>query len=302
MKHRITLCLAATLLLTLAACKKSDLPGFTKTESGLHYQFLVENADGQQVQLHDVLRCEIILALDHDTLYSNMGNPQLLLQAADAQFYGSIEEGLLMLRQGDEAIFAVEADSVALYHNMPASYTAGTGQKLYYTIRLNDIVTADSIAKAEAAFVDNMNMLRQGEQERLEAYIRDNNITAQPNADGLYLIINKKGKGKAIAAGSQVAFNYTGRRLDGTVFDSNVQSIAEEAGIYDSRRTYAPEQFVMGEAHYVKALQDGMEGLTPGTQATLIAPSALGFGSVGRGEKIAPYTTLVYDIEIISVD
>ncbi len=302
MKQRITLALVAMALLAVVACKKSDLPGFTKTESGLHYQFLTENNAGQQVQMNDVLRCEIILALDNDTLYNNMGDPQLLMQASDAQFYGSIEEGLLMLRQGDEAIFAVEADSVAQYHNMPASYIAGQGQKLYYTIKLDDIVTADSLAKAEESFINNMNMLRQAEQERLATYLRDNNITAQPNEDGLYLIINKKGKGKAIETGSQVSFNYTGRLLDGTVFVSNVQSIAEEAGIYDSQRTYTPEQFVMGQANYVEALLKGMTGLTQGTQATLISPSALGYGSVGRGEKIGPYTTLVYDIEIISVN
>ncbi len=301
MKQRITLALAAIALLAVAACNQSDLPGFKKTESGLHYQFITENAAGEQVQMDDALLCEIILTLEKDTLYNNMGDPQLLLQATDAQFYGSLEEGLLMLHKGDMAIFAVEADSVAQYYNMPDNYNAGKSQKMYYTIKLDDIITADSLAKAEELFLDNMNKMRQAEQERLVAYIRDNNITVQPNEKGLYLIVNKKGKGKAIQAGSQVSFNYTGSLLDGTVFASNVQRIAEDAGIYDSQRTYTPEQFVMGQAHYVEALQEGMMGLTQGTQATLIAPSSLGFGSVGRGEKIGPYTPLIYHIEILSV-
>lgn len=291
---------AITIIMT-ACGPKSDLPGFKKTESGLHYQFVAENKDAQQVQMDDALVCEVILTLGDDTLYNNTGNPERLLQATDAQFYGSIEEGLLMLHKGDEAIFAVEADSVANYHNMPDCYTPGKKQKLYYHIKLADIVTADSLAKAESLFLVTMSDLQKAEPVKIEQYIQENNIKATLDEDGLYIVISKKGTGKKIGVGSHVAFNYTGLLTDGTVFDSNVQSIAEEAGIYDSRRTYAPEEFVMGQSSYVKGLLLGMMDMQKGTKATLIIPSRLGYGSIGRGAKIGPYCPLVFNIEIVSV-
>lgn len=295
--------IALAITTVMVACgPKSDLPGYKKTESGLHYQFIKENKKAQQVQMDDALVCEVILTLDEDTLYNNTGNPERLLQATDAQFYGSIEEGLLMLHKGDEAIFAVDADSVANYHNMPGSYTPGKRQKLYYHIKLDDIVTADSLAKAEALFLATMSDLQKAEPAKIEQYIQQNNIKAVPDEDGLYVVINKKGTGKKISVGSRVAFNYTGRLTDGTIFDSNVQSVAEEAGIYDSRRNYAPEEFVMGQSSYVKGLLLGMIDMQKGTNATLIIPSKLGYGSIGRGGKIGPYCPLVFDIEIVSVN
>jgi FKBP-type peptidyl-prolyl cis-trans isomerase len=302
MKQHITLALVALAILVVASsCHKSDLPGFKKTESGLHYKFIKENKKAQQVQMEDALVCEVILTLEHDTLFNNMGNPQRLMQATDAQFYGSIEEGLLMLHKGDEAVFAVEADSVAKYHNMPANYKAGKSQKMYYTIKLDDIVTAASLAKAESLFLDDMNKRQEAEPQTIAAYISSNNIKVAPNADGLYIITNKKGSGAKIKAGSHVTFNYTGRLMDSTVFVSNVQSVAQNAGIYNSQRTYKPEEFIMGEASYVKGLLEGMEGLSQGANVTLIIPSSLGYGSEGMGEKIPPYTPIIFDVEIVSV-
>lgn len=293
--------MALLVLAVASGCHRSDLPGFKKTESGLHYKFITENKDAQQVQMEDALVCEVVLTLEKDTLFNNMGAPQQLMQASDAQFYGSIEEGLLMLHVGDVAVFAVEADSVARYHNMPASYQAGKKQKMYYTIKVDGIVTADSLAKAETLFLDDMNSRQEAEPKEIAAYISSNGITAKPDESGLYVIINKKGYGPKVKTGSHVTFNYAGMLLDSTIFVSNVQSIAEHAGIYDSDRTYAPESFVMGEVYYVKGLLDGMEGLPQGTRATLIIPSRLGYGSKGRGEKIPPYTPLVFNIEIVSV-
>lgn len=303
MKQRIQIAtFVALATLTVASCgPKSDLPGFKKTESGLHYKFLTENKGAQQVQMEDVLDCELVLVFENDTLYSNEGSTQRLLQATDRQFSGSLEEGLVMMHKGDVATFAIDADSLALYHTMPAAYVAGKGQKMYYTIKLNDIVSADALEKESQMFIDEMQELQHKEPQLLAQYIADNNIKAEPNANGLYVIVAKKGAGPKIVMGSNVTFNYTGRLLDGTVFDSNVESVAKEAGIYDAQRSYKPKEFTMGQASYVRGLLEGMEGLQKGSKVTLVIPSSLGYGSEGRGERIRPYSTLVFDIDIVNV-
>ena len=56
------LMLMAAVMMT--ACNKSDLPGFKKTDSGLHYKFVTENKGGQQVQKGDILVCEVVMKMD----------------------------------------------------------------------------------------------------------------------------------------------------------------------------------------------------------------------------------------------
>ena len=303
MRQRLqTATLVALATLMVASCKpKGDLPGFSKTESGLNYVFLEQHKEAQQVQMDDVLDCELILRFEDDTLYNNMGRSQQLLQAGDRQFVGSLEEGLVMMHIGDKAAFAIRADSLAKYHTMPPSYVAGKGQFMLYEIKLNGIVTAAAQEKERQLFLDEMQEMQRQEPALLAQYIADNGIEAQPTENGLYVITHKKGTGSKIETGSHVAFNYTGRLLDGTVFDSNVEGTAKEAGIFDAQRKYEPEEFVMGQTSYVRGLIEGMTGLQKGAKVTLIIPSKLGYGAVGRDKKIKPYSTLLFDIDIISV-
>ena len=300
-KIKIATLLVATLA-SLVACKqKSNIPGYERTESGIHYKFDIKNDNKPIVHLDDVLVCELKLWLDSDTLFSNVGDPQPLLSASESPFYGSIEEGLLMMHMGDKATFAVEADSLAKYHTMPTNYRAGQGQHMYYEVSLANILSSDSMAHAASLFMEDMENRRLREPEILQTYLAENNITATPSDDGLYTIIRKKGNGPKIKEGSTVTFNYTGRLLDGTIFDSSVESTAQDAGIFDPARQYSPERFEMGKASYVRGLLLGLQGLAQGTSATFIIPSSLGYGSEWRSTKIQPYSTLIFDVDIVSV-
>ena len=298
-KNLLLVALSATVV--VACSPISDIEGFDKSESGLHYKFDVSNPNNPQVQMDDALVCELTLWLENDTLFSNTGDPQRLMSAQDGLFYGSVEEGLLMMHTGDDATFAIEADSIAKYHDMPQCYVAGQGQKLYYHIKLHDIVTADSIAHAESMFINDMETRRQQEPALLAQYLEQNNIKATPNDDGLYVIIRKQGKGTKATIGSQVTFNYTGSLIDGTVFDSNMEEKAREAGIYNASSQYSPQTVELGATSLMQGLRMGLEGLSEGAQATLIIPSALGYKSEWRGNIIKPYSTLVFDTNVLKV-
>ena len=47
--------------------------------------------------------------------------------------------------------------------------------------------------------------------------------------------------------------------------------------------------------------EEGVMGQPEGSQLQLIIPSALGYGSQGAGQMIPPYSTLVFDLDIVSV-
>ena len=282
-----TAMVAGTMLLT--ACGSGDMKGYKQTADGLYYRFEVQNKDAQQVQEGDVLVGEMTLRLDTTVLLSNVGRTERLMPAIPS-YDGVLHEGLLMMHVGDKVTFAIEADSMAKFmqpNQMPPMYEQGKGMKFYYEINLQDIVTKEEFAEEQANYQTQMEEVRQQEPELIANYVKENNIKAQPTADGLYIIVKKAGKGTKVAVGRQVAMHYTGRLLDGTVFDS---SIGKE-----------PLSYVVGQMGLIRGWEEGVMGQPEGSQLQLIIPSAMGYGSQGAGQQIPPYSPLVFDIEIVSV-
>lgn len=283
----------------LAACGS----GFKTTESGLMYKFEKQNKSAQQVQDGDVLVGEMTIKFDTTVTFSNVGNATRIMQATKS-FDGDLYEGLLMMHVGDKATFAIEADTLAKFlqaNQMPPYYEAGKGMKIYYEISLQDIVTKDEIMQEQANYMSEMQQRQQSEPEAIANYINNNNIKVKPNADGLYVIVKKKGNGPKVAAGKKVAINYTGRLLDGTMFDSSVESDARRGNIYADGRTYEPLTYTVGQMGLIKGWEDGIMGQPEGSILQLVMPSSLGYGSRGAGEMIPPFSPLVFDIEIVSV-
>ena len=290
MKKQIRL---ATLLVAgtamLAACGSGDMKGYKQTENGLYYRFEQQDKNAQQVEEGDVLVGEMTIRLDTTVLRTNVGRTERLMPAIP-MYDGVLHEGIMMMHVGDKATFAIEADSMAKFmqpNQMPPMYEKGKGMKFYYEINLQDIVTKDEFAAEQANYEAEMEKARSAEPELIANYVKENNIKAQPNADGLYVIVKKQGKGTKVAVGRQVAIHYTGRLLDGTVFDSSVGN--------------EPLSYVVGQMGLIHGWEEGVMGQPEGSQLQLIIPSALGYGSQGAGQMIPPYSTLVFDLDIVSV-
>lgn len=103
---------------------------------------------------------------------------------------------------------------------------------------------------------------------------------------GLHFINQGDGQGEFIKNGDIVDLWYTGRFLDGRVFDSN---LGETVMTVD-----------MPAAGYIEAWDEGLKLMKNGSKARLIVPYELAYGTAGRG-PIPPYMTLVFDIEIVKL-
>lgn len=121
-------------------------------------------------------------------------------------------------------------------------------------------------------------------------YLKDNKITAKPDAKGLYYIEKVKGKGPLAVAGKKVKVLYTGKLLNGKVFDSS----------YD-RKPVKPLEFTLGQGQVIPGWDEGISMMSAGGKATLIIPSKLAYGAQGAGADITPYSPLVFDVELISI-
>ncbi len=111
-------------------------------------------------------------------------------------------------------------------------------------------------------------------------------VEVKTTASGLQYEVIKEGDGPQPTAADQVVVHYTGKLIDGTVFDSS-----EERG---TPATFGVSQVIPG---WVEALQL----MKAGSTWRLFIPSALAYGPQGAGGIIGPNQTLVFDVTLIEV-
>ena len=154
----------------------------------------------------------------------------------------------------------------------------------------------------QSNFIAEMQERQQNEPETIAKYVEENNIKVKPNDDGLYIIVKKKGNGAKVATGKKVAINYTGRLLDGKMFDTSVEGDARQGGIYTpEREPYKPLEYTVGQMGLIRGWEEGIMGQPEGSILQIVMPSNMAYGSQGAGNTIPPFSPLVFDIEIVSV-
>ncbi len=119
----------------------------------------------------------------------------------------------------------------------------------------------------------------------------DTNATAAEVtlADGLKIIDLKVGDGAEATEGSTVSVHYTGWLTDGSKFDSSV-----DRG--------QPFSFRLGAQQVIRGWDEGVKGMKVGGKRKLTIPSALAYGDAGRPPVIPEKATLVFDVELLSVN
>lgn len=133
----------------------------------------------------------------------------------------------------------------------------------------------------------------------IEEYLAENNLQAQKHSSGLFYIIKEEGSGEFPNSGQLVSVNYVGKYLDGRVFDTSVDSVAREAGIFDENRNYQPFEFTLGRG-VITGWTIGISLLKEGSSATLLIPSGYAYGPRGS-ESIAPNSVLLFEVELVDI-
>jgi peptidyl-prolyl cis-trans isomerase A (cyclophilin A) len=106
---------------------------------------------------------------------------------------------------------------------------------------------------------------------------------------GLEYIEIEAGTGEQAVAGKTVRVHYTGKFLDGKVFDS-------------SYSRGEPIEFKLGAGRVIKGWDEGIALLKVGGKAQLVIPPGLAYGEKGAGGGIIPpNATLVFDVELVEV-
>ena len=98
--------------------------------------------------------------------------------------------------------------------------------------------------------------------------------------------IEKEGTGTRPAATDRVKVHYTGKLLDGKVFDSSV-----ERG--------QPAEFGVNEV--IRGWTEALQLMPVGSKWKLYIPAELAYGDRGAGADIKPGSTLMFDVELLDV-
>lgn len=148
------------------------------------------------------------------------------------------------------------------------------------------------VEAAENFIRDEMKRLSEKESEGNkaagEAFLANNK--SQPGvvttASGLQYKITQEGSGTSPDANDKVTVHYHGTTIDGQVFDSSVER--------GQPATFGLNQVIPGWT-------EGLQLLKPGGKATLYIPQGFAYGARPAG-KIQPYSTLIFEVELISVE
>lgn len=121
-----------------------------------------------------------------------------------------------------------------------------------------------------------------------EAFLAENGqrVEVRTTPSGLQYEVLTEGDGPQPSADDQVEVHYTGKFIDGTVFDSSVDR--------GQPATFGVTQVIPG---WVEALQL----MKAGSKWRLFIPSALAYGPNGVPGAIGPNQTLIFDVELIKV-
>lgn len=115
-------------------------------------------------------------------------------------------------------------------------------------------------------------------------FIAKNNIPAIKHSSGLYYEIKTQGSGAKPTTSSTVSVNYTGKLLNGNVFD----------------QSNAPVSF--GLNRLIVGWQIGIPLISKGGSIRLIVPSALAYGPASPGLGIPKNSVLDFEITLVDVN
>jgi FKBP-type peptidyl-prolyl cis-trans isomerase len=296
MKIRTIITLGAVIA-TMMITSCSKYPGFKKSESGIFYKYYVESKDTTTVKEGSILTMNLKYRLriaDKDSvLFNSADMPKAFeISQAKSEFKGDIYEAFGMLHKGDSATFIINANDFFTKTARGGQLPAGIDSTsvIYFDVKLLNVETIEARQKAEIAKAEKF---KKEEPGKIQAYIAKNKVTAAPTTSGIYVITQNPGAGRNIAKADFVKINLTVSSIEGKK-------------IFSTLDQNKPITFEYGKPFDTKGFDEAIATMKKGSKATVVVPSAMGFGEQGKKDMsgqdiITPYSPVVYDIEILEL-
>ncbi|WP_194775179.1 FKBP-type peptidyl-prolyl cis-trans isomerase [Pararhodonellum marinum] len=311
MKKVNTLFLSTVLLLAtvgMQSCNKSGIKRTATTEDGMEYAY-IEEGDSRPNE-GDYVLYHVIAKTSNDSIFINtydFGMPQYFISSDSIPFQRGIDEIVLGLKKGDS--IQINATVEKIFGEFGAPPFLKSDESVALNIGVVDVIPENEFQDYFTAMSDQMRLKQERDAEKqltddiasLENYISENNLNATKTESGLFYVIEEEGEGEPVDAGDMVSVHYTGYVLDGTLFDTSVAETAQEKGVFNAQRDYAPIEVQVGTGMVIRGWDEGLGYLKKGSKAKLLIPSPLAYGPNQRSEVIKPNSILIFDVEVTDV-
>lgn len=297
------LCMAAAAMLFagMTSCQeKSPYAGYEINENGLNYQFYTQN-EGDTPMIGDII--EVVFGCtvnDTNSIIPTMPN---MFKLEEPLFPGDFFEGLAMMHKGDSASFIVNIDSTfTTFFGQPSlPEEFNSTDVMRFDVKVNDFYPeseykarmAQKAREAAAERIESMKTNHPDETaaaaQELQDYLTAQGITAEPTESGLVYVMTEEGNGEKPADGQMVKVHYTGKLLNGTVFDSSV-----ERG--------EPIQIPIGVGQVIPGWDEGIMLMSKGEKGVLYIPYYLAYGDRAAGPDITAFSNLIFEVELIDFE
>ena len=200
---------------------------------------------------------------------------------------GSIDRALMMMHQGDSAVFVLNAIKF-LTHKVNMKIPEGMTQSdsMFFYIRLRQVLSEKKVNEIHQKYLD---YRRQLEPQLIDDYIKrhaDYHFELQPS--GLYIARVKDGQGLRPLPGDSVYVNYIAYFINGEPFSSTLKK----------RQIF---RFKIGDEKVIPGLEMAIRQMREGQVSFVIIPSFLAYGEQGLLDLIPPYSPLVFQVELRKV-
>jgi peptidylprolyl isomerase len=292
----LALLLLATGSLLTSSCKKDDaVPDYAAQDDATISKYLTDNsitnAQKQQSGLYVIPVVanptaampkpgEVVSVLFTGTLlngtaiYSTSQNDNMPVSfvSQQNQIIPGFDQGVSLMHKGEKVVLLIPS-GLAFGPN-------GTGTT----------VPPNTVVRYEVELVDINPSFAVPDDNLFKRYLTKNSITtAQKQTSGLYFIPTLSNPGGAQAvSGTTVSVLYTGKLLNGSVFDAT------------SQRGNTPYTFIVGSGATIPGFNEGVSLMRKGEKATILIPSSQAYGARGNS-SISPNTPLIFDIEVVDV-
>ena len=279
MKHLLLVIIS---LCSLANLKAQYAPAIAK--AGVLFYDIIPSDDTlnkRKTKMDDLVDIDYHMSIaSNDSVLAETftKNQPVTVPASHPSFSGIFKQ----MKKGDRVNIVISADSFYKYTiNAPLPSYIKPGDSLRFYIKVHDIMNEPEFAAKE--YAKELEQTREDSIAAVKFLSQFQRINKTHT--GLHYTVSKPGAGKQPVAGSKVTVKYRGYLMSGKVFESNQQGFT----------------FILGSKDVIAGWNEGIKLMREGGRFKFIIPPHLAYGGSGA-DIIPPFTTIVFDIDLISVE
>lgn len=297
MKKAIWVLSAIALGSFVTSCNKGN-SSFKKLRNGMEYKIISSSSNGKTIAYGEVMKFNFIQMYKDSMIKESFGQLPQYQPIDSMQLPKEYFEIFKQAKSGDSIVTRILTDSAfkSGMGMMPPGFKKG--EYLSTNFKVLGILKAESaqedFMKEREKFVQQDSIRAIGQKIKdekiLEEYFAKNNVKPTKTTEGTFVEVIQPG-GDLPKEGQTLVVKYTGKLLDGTAFDSNIDS---------TFRHTEPYNVTIGQGGSIKGFEDGLKQMGKGAKGNIYIPSVLAYGSQGSG-KIKPNSNLIFYVEILDL-